>query len=85
VDVAECGIAGARLDEILAVDEALARLAEFSPQQCRIVEMRYFAGLTVEEIAASLRCTPRTVKRNWAMASAWLRTQLSSTQLSRQA
>jgi len=77
VDVTEVGVAGAQLEEILAVDEALGRLAELDLQQCRIVEMRYFAGLTVEETAASLRISPRTVKRNWAMASAWLRTQLS--------
>jgi RNA polymerase sigma-70 factor, ECF subfamily len=77
VDVAQCGAAGVQLEEILAVDEALGRLAGLDPQQCRIVEMRYFAGLTVEETAGALGISPRTVKRNWAMASAWLRTQLS--------
>jgi RNA polymerase sigma-70 factor, ECF subfamily len=77
IDVAECSVAGARLEEVLAVDEALGRLAELDAQQCRIVEMRYFAGLTVEETAESLRISPRTVKRDWAMASAWLRTQFA--------
>ncbi len=77
VDVMECGVVGARLEEILAVDEALGRLAELDPQQARIVELRYFAGLTVEETAGVACISPRTVKRDWAMASAWLRTQLS--------
>jgi RNA polymerase sigma factor (TIGR02999 family) len=76
LDVAECGVAGAKLEEILTIDEALERLAALDPQQCRIVEMRYFAGLTVEETAEALGISPRTVKRDWAMASAWLRTQL---------
>lgn len=65
------------LDEILVVDEALGRLAEFAPQQTRIVELRYFAGLTVEETAEAVGISPRTVKRDWAIASAWLRAELS--------
>lgn len=65
------------LDEILVVDEALNRLAELDPQQTRIVELRYFAGLTVDETAAAVGISPRTVKRDWAMASAWLRSELS--------
>jgi RNA polymerase sigma factor (TIGR02999 family) len=66
-----------RTEEILAVDEALARLAELDPQQTRVVELRYFAGLTVEETAEAVGISPRTVKRDWAMASAWLRSELS--------
>ena len=65
------------LDEILEVDEALGRLAALDPQQTRIVELRYFAGLTVEETAEAVGISPRTVKRDWAMASAWLRSELS--------
>lgn len=64
-------------EEILAVDEILARLAELDPQQARIVELRYFGGLSVEETAEALAISPRTVKRDWAMAKAWLKTQLT--------
>jgi len=66
-----------RTEEILAVDEALDRLAELDPQQARVVELRYFAGLTVEETAEAVGISPRTVKRDWAMASAWLRSEIS--------
>jgi RNA polymerase sigma factor (TIGR02999 family) len=66
-----------RTEEILAVDEVLARLAELDPQQARVVELRYFAGLSVEETAEVIEISPRTVKRDWAMARAWLRAQLA--------
>jgi RNA polymerase sigma factor (TIGR02999 family) len=64
-------------EEILAVDEALSRLGELSPQQARIAELRYFGGLSVEEAAESLGISPRTVKREWAMAKGWLHAELS--------
>jgi RNA polymerase sigma factor (TIGR02999 family) len=63
--------------DILAVDEALTRLAEFDPRQAKILEMHFFAGLTFEEIALQLDISTRTVKRDWTMARAWLRQQLS--------
>lgn len=66
-----------RTEEILAVDEVLARLGELDPQQARVVELRYFAGLSVEETAELMEISPRTVKRDWAMARAWLRAQLA--------
>lgn len=66
-----------RTEEILAVDEALDRLAAVDGQQARIVELRYFTELTVEETAEVLGISPRTVKRDWAMAAAWLRNQLA--------
>jgi RNA polymerase sigma factor (TIGR02999 family) len=66
-----------KLDEILAVDEALARLRQLDPQQAQIVEMHYFAGMTVKETAEALGISPRTVDREWAFASAWLRRELS--------
>ena len=66
-----------QLDEILVVDECLQRLSELDPQQTRVVELRYFAGLTVDETANALGISARTVKRDWAMAAAWLRKQLS--------
>jgi RNA polymerase sigma-70 factor (ECF subfamily) len=63
-------------EEILAVDEILARLAELDAQQARIVELRYFAGLSVAETAEAMAISPRTVKRDWAMAKAWMKPQL---------
>ena len=59
------------------MDEILSRLADLDPQQARIVELRYFGGLSVEETAATMAISPRTVKRDWAMAKAWLKTQLT--------
>jgi RNA polymerase sigma factor (TIGR02999 family) len=57
---------------LLAVDEALTALAALDPQQSRVVELRVFGGLTVEEAADVLGVSPRTVKREWSMAKAWL-------------
>ncbi len=65
------------VEEILAVDHALERLAVLDPRQGRVVELRYFGGLTVEEAAQTLGISPRTVRRDWAMAAAWLRSELS--------
>ena len=61
-----------RSAEVLALNDALDRLAELDPEQQRIVELRFFAGLTVEEIAHVLGRSPRTVKREWQLAKAWL-------------
>ena len=63
--------------DALALDEALTRLASLDCQQARIVQMRFFGGLTVDETAAVLNISPRTVKRDWSMARAWLRRELS--------
>ena len=62
--------------DVLALDEALSRLAEIDATQARIVELRYFGGLTIEETAEALRSSPATVKREWAMARAWLKREL---------
>lgn len=62
--------------DVLALDDALRQLAERDPQQSRIVELRFFAGLTVEETAAVLDISPATVKRDWSMARAWLSRQI---------
>ena len=62
--------------DILALDAALTRLAEIDPEQARIVELRYFGGLTVEEAAEAVGVSPATVKRQWAMARAWLKRAL---------
>ena len=58
--------------ELVALDEALIRLAELSPRQTQIVELRFFGGLTVEETAEVLGIAPKTVKRDWSAARAWL-------------
>lgn len=58
--------------DILALDAALEKLGRVDPRQSRLVEMRFFAGLTVEETAAALEVAPITVKRDWALARAWL-------------
>jgi len=62
--------------DVLAIDEALERLAAHDPEQVQIVELRYFAGLTVEETARVVGRSPRTVKREWRLAKAWLYQEL---------
>ena len=62
--------------DVLAVDEALTRLAALDPQQSRVVELRFFSGLTVEETAEVLGISPRTVKRDWNVAKAWLHREI---------
>jgi len=62
--------------DVLAIDEALTRLAAVDSQQARIVELRFFSGLSVEETAAALGISPRTVKRDWSVARAWLRREI---------
>ena len=59
-------------DELLALNEALERLAELDARQSRVVELRFFGGLTVEETAEALGISPKTVKRDWCVARAWL-------------
>jgi RNA polymerase sigma factor (TIGR02999 family) len=66
---------GASID-ILALHESLDRLLELDPQLARIVEFRFFGGLTVEETAEILDSSPATIKRNWSMAKAWLRKEM---------
>ena len=68
---------GDQTEEILAVDEVLARLTKLDPRQARVVELRYFGGLSVEETAAAMGIATRTVKLDWAMAKAWMKSQLS--------
>jgi RNA polymerase sigma factor (TIGR02999 family) len=62
--------------QVLAVDRSLTRLAAFDAGQARIVELRFFAGLTVEETADVLSLSPRTIKREWRLARAWLHREL---------
>lgn len=63
--------------DIAALDDALTRLSAIDGRQARIVELRFFAGLTVEETAAVTGLSPRTVKRDWRMSRAWLRREMS--------
>jgi RNA polymerase sigma factor (TIGR02999 family) len=70
--------AGTTDDAMLpALDEALDRLEALDPEQARIIELRYFAGLGIEEAASALGISPATLKRRWAMARAWLFRELS--------
>jgi RNA polymerase sigma factor (TIGR02999 family) len=62
---------------LVALDEALNELAQLDAQQSRIVELRFFGGLTIEEIAEVLKITPGTVRYNWRMAKAWLHRAMS--------
>jgi RNA polymerase sigma-70 factor (ECF subfamily) len=64
--------------DVLALHESLERLAKFDPQQERIVELRYFGGLTIEEAAAVVGISEATVVREWTIAKAWLRADLSA-------
>ena len=64
---------------ILAVDDALTAFSQVAPRQAKVVELRYFGGLTDEEIAAALNISPRTARRDWHFAKAWLLRDLSHT------
>ena len=64
--------------DLLILNEALDQLALIDPQQCRVVELRVFGGLTVEDTAEALGISSRTVKREWSMAKAWLHQQIKN-------
>jgi RNA polymerase sigma factor (TIGR02999 family) len=66
-----------RADELVALDEALCSLEAFDPQKSRIVELRYFGGLSIEETAEVLDISPRTVRREWRRSKAWLYRMIS--------
>jgi RNA polymerase sigma factor (TIGR02999 family) len=65
-----------RLDEVASVDQALTQLATQNPRQARVVELRYFGGLSVEQIAKVLDVSPRSIKRDWSLARIWLFRQM---------
>lgn len=78
MEVAEAVAVGPASEvDVLALDEALGRLAEFDPRKARLVELRFFAGLSIEEAATVLEVSPATIKREWAAARAWLRCELT--------
>ncbi len=70
-------LAGDRAEELLALDEALQRLAAESERAARIVEWRFFGGMSIEETAGVLEISPATVKREWTLARAWLNRELT--------
>jgi RNA polymerase sigma factor (sigma-70 family) len=70
-------VSEAQSDEVLALNNALSRLESINERLSRIVECRYFAGLSIEETAEALSISPATVKRDWTMARAWLHRALS--------
>ena len=77
VTLDEALVAGGTRDiDLVALDEALARLAALDPEQARLVELRFFGGLTVEETAEAMNISPATVKRHWTVARAWLAREL---------
>ena len=72
----DCVIDPSDVDTLLSLDEALTRLADEDAELAKLVELRYFTGLTIDETAKILGVSPRTTKRNWAYARAWLRREM---------
>ena len=66
-----------KASDVIALDEALTRLAEFDREQAQLVEMRFFGGLSLEEAAGALGVSRTTAKRNWNLSKAWLARELS--------
>ena len=66
--------------DLVAIDDALNELARLDPQQCRIVELRFFSGLSIEETALVLGVSPATVKRHWTTARLWLHSEIRRTE-----
>jgi RNA polymerase sigma factor (TIGR02999 family) len=78
VSLGDATVAGKGQDlDVVALDEALQRLAQIDEQQSRVVELRFFSGLSVEETAEVMGISKSTVKRDWSMAKAWLHRELS--------
>lgn len=82
IDWVELQAGGEKLNEVLSVHEALQRLDGIDARLAKIVELRYFAGMDVDETAVALGISPRTVDREWSMARAWLSTQLAPSESS---
>jgi RNA polymerase sigma factor (sigma-70 family) len=66
--------------DVVALDDALDRLSELDPQQSRIVELRFFAGLTIEDTSEVMGISPATVKRDWTSARAWLHREIAGSE-----
>ena len=82
VSLAEQAVISNDVAEVIAVDDALKNLAEMDPRKAQIVEMKFFGGLTNEEVAEMLKVTSRTVEREWRKAKAWLHRTISTTVIS---
>ena len=76
-----CGFTYQPSAEVIAVDQALARLSKFAPRKSQVVELRYFAGFSIEETAEVMALSTITVKREWSVATAWLRRELAEGQV----
>lgn len=72
----QLAISPERLEEVSLLDDALERLEKKNPRQARVVELRYFGGLSIEQIGATLGIAPRSVKRDWSLARIWLYEEL---------
>lgn len=77
-DAPELGASGPDPADLITLDRAMEELERFDPRQCRIVELRFFAGLSVEETADAMTLSPATIKREWSIARAWLYQRMSS-------
>jgi RNA polymerase sigma factor (TIGR02999 family) len=78
VPLEECSLmTDAQSEQLVAINEALDRLAQFDPRQSRVVELRFFGGLTVDETAEALGVSVKTVTREWRLARAWLHREVS--------
>jgi RNA polymerase sigma-70 factor, ECF subfamily len=74
----ELRIAEEALEDVIAIDEALERLAQIDPRQSRLVELRFFAGLDVEDAAEVMGVSTTTIKREWRSAKAWMYRELAA-------
>ena len=70
-------VRSARARELIALDEALNALDEIDPRKARVIELRFFGGLSVEETAEVLKVSPDTIMRDWRLARAWLLAEMS--------
>jgi RNA polymerase sigma factor (TIGR02999 family) len=77
-DAVAIAVVAEQADDVLALDEALERLTAMNERHARIVECRFFGGMSVEETAEALDISPATVKRDWALARAWLNRELQA-------
>ena len=77
VPLDEIAVVGGRTEDLVALDEALKALARVDPRKVRVVEMRFFGGLSVEETARVLNVSPITVRRDWSSAKIWIYRELT--------
>ena len=71
-------LSAARSSHLVALDDALVRLADVDARKARVVELRYFGGLSVEETAKALQVSPNTVIRDWSLSKAWLKREIET-------